>query len=430
MLLNLYRAPLLATVLAGSSLLPGFGLNQSNSDFSNAAELRAEGQASECGAPGKKSSRNKKGKGRCERGTRRRIAKRAQGLLDSLTSAGIPGASAALILPDDSMLAVTSGVSSMAEGTPMRPADKMLSGSIGKTYVSAIALDLIGKGKLSLDQRAAEILEPSPWLQRVPNGSTVTLQQLLQHTSGIPRYVFKPEFAKVLVDSPDRVWTPIELLEFVFDDEPLFEAGAGWAYSDTNYILVGMLIEKVSGEEFYDLVRERLLEPLQLTDTIPSNSRDLPGVIQGHVVMGRDLINADSTQVEGRFRFNPQFEWCGGGWANTPMDLARWARHLYGGSALESDYLESLLQCVEAPDLGPTARYSLGAILRKSTAGTWIGHDGFMPGYVSSMAFFPDIGLAAAIQLNSDDSGPLGRPLNVVLSELAVIAREELAKQD
>ncbi len=429
MLLISYRAPLLAAFLAGSSLLSGFGPNRPYSDFLSSPELRADSRGSDFTELVEKSSR-KKGKGRCEQGTRRRIAKRAQDILDSLTSAGIPGASAALILPDDSMLAVTSGVSSIAEGAPMRPADKMLSGSIGKTYVSAIALHLIGKGELSLDQRAAEILEPNSWLERVPNGSTVTLHQLLQHTSGIPRYVFKPEFAKALVSAPDRVWTPVELLEFVFDDEPLFEAGAGWAYSDTNYILVGMLIEKVSGKKFYDLAREVLLEPLQLADTIPSNSRDLPGVIQGHVVAGRDFVNADSTQAAGRFRFNPQFEWCGGGWANTPMDLARWARLLYSGSALECEYMGSLHQSVEAPELGPSAHYGLGVILRESDAGTWIGHDGFMPGYLSSMAYFPDVGVAAAIQLNSDDSAPLGRPLGVVLSELALIVREELTKQN
>lgn len=324
------------------------------------------------------------------------------------------------------------GVDSLEDGRPLTAADRMLSGSVGKTYVTAVAHHLVHAGQLDLDATAASYFEgvDAEWPQRLPNAREVTLRQLLRHESGIPRWVLQPAFERDLAADRERAFTPEECLAYVYDMDPLFAPGEGWAYSDTNYLLVGMVIERVTGETFYDLAREHLIEPLGLTETVPSDSRDVPGIVQGHVVLLTSMAGGQRTLEDGRFAFNPQFEWCGGGWASTPLDLARWARLLYGGGALGAEeggaYLETLLDGVDAPGLGRGTRYGLGAMLRDTPAGPFVFHDGIMPGYLTSMGWFPESGIAGAVQVNTDDARALGRPLGTLLVQWTSIAREEL----
>ena len=338
---------------------------------------------------------------------------------------GFPGGSAAVILPNGSEVAIPVGYADVEAEIEMTTDDLMLSGSIGKTYVTAAAHKLMLAGKLSFDQKAIDFFEGEEWFRRVPNGDAVTLTQLLHHQSGIPRYVFKPSFFPDCVASPDKVWTPKELLSYIFDDDPMFAPGKGWAYSDTNFIVIGMIIEKASGMTFYEYVRKNFLDPLGLKATLASDSRRIPGLVQGYVVSFKAFGMPDRALEDGVFCFNPQFEWCGGGFASTPMDLARWARLLYRGEAMEGPYLETMLDSVPA-QLGPGKEYGCGVMISDSPFGKQIGHDGVMTGYTATMGYFPDIEVAVALMLNTDNGRVLGMPLDRVTLTLASIAKEEL----
>ena len=353
-----------------------------------------------------------------------------QAVVDGLVERGAPGASAAVVLPDGRVLTWVAGHASLDDEELLTPEHRLLSGSAGKTYVTAVAHDLVHAGELDFDEplEAYFTVDPPAWLERVPNAREVTLRQLLQHRTGIPRYVFKPEFGPRLAAEPDHVWTPPELLAYVFDDPPLFAAGQGWAYSDTNYVLAGILIEEVTGQTFYDCVRERFLQPLELVDTIPTDTRTIPTMAQGHVVAGRQMGVPERTLAEGQFVYNVQFEWCGGGWASTPADLARWVGQLYSGRALDAPYLESMLAMVPAPALGPGVEYGLGAMRRTTAAGPLIYHDGFMPGYLTTTGWFPELEIAATIQLNTDEGRSFGQPPSELLAELARSVHAELAR--
>lgn len=336
--------------------------------------------------------------------TAARVRAVCQDALDALRAkSDFPGATLALILPDGTEVAVASGVRSTVTSEKMRPGDRMMSGSVGKTWVAASAFHLVAQGKLALEDRVAKHLGDRPWYDRLQNRSEITVHDLLRHTTGIPRYVFKREFWSACLAEPDRVWKPSELIAFVLDDEPLFEAGKGWAYADTNYILLGMILEKVSGVSFYDYAREHLLEPNGLKDTFPSDRRRLPGLVQGHCGMTKMLGLPEHVLADGEFVINPQFEWCGGGFYGTTRDLAKWARVLWTGTAFEADYLEALLETVPAErQFGPDAAYGSAVIVRKTKLGRSIGHDGVFPGYSTTMAWFPDLRIAAALQLNKD----------------------------
>jgi D-alanyl-D-alanine carboxypeptidase len=304
----------------------------------------------------------------------------------------------------------------------MTPEARMLQGSVGKTYVAAVAMHLVGEGRLSLDSPVSTYLGERGWYSRIPNAQGISVRHLMTHTSGVMRYEFKEAFIRDLTASPDKHWEPEELVTYVLDDEAPFPPGEGWDYSDTNFILLGMIIEDITGRALYDLIRERLLEPLDLAETVPSDSRTIPGLIQGYAGADNPFGGTDEVLLpDGRFVFNPQFEWAGGGFASTPRDLARWARALYTGHAFDEDLLDLMLDGVPAR-LGPESRYGLGVIIAPTTGGPSWGHSGFFPGYLTEMAYFPQLDVAVALQVNTSVGRALGRSPKGVLIQLAEAA--------
>jgi len=236
------------------------------------------------------------------------------------------------------------------------------------------------------------------------------------------RYEFKEAFTEDLSAQPDKKWTPEELLAYVLDEGPSFSPGEGWEYSDTNFILLGMIMESITGEACYDLIQTRFLDPLGMGNTVPSSSRNIPGLIQGYAGPGNPFGGTDEVLLpDGRFVINPQFEWAGGGFASTTGDLARWARALYTGGAIAPELLTLMLDGVPAR-LGPGSRYGLGVILNDTPAGPSQGHSGFFPGYLTEMAYFPDLDVAVALEVNTSVGRALGRSPFSVLVELAQVA--------
>ncbi|MBP6212058.1 MAG: beta-lactamase family protein, partial [Pyrinomonadaceae bacterium] len=309
------------------------------------------------------------------------------------------------------------GYSDRDAKTPMRPTDLMLAGSTGKTFAAVTALQLVKEGKIGLDDRVEKYLGAESWYSRLPNAKDITVRQLMNHTSGLVRYEFKDQFTKDLTANPEEVWKPAELLAYLLDEKPPFAAGKGWDYSDTNYIVLGMIIEKVTGKRFYDEAKKRVIKPLKLTNTIPQDGLRLKGVIQGYAGANNPFGGKDEMISNGKFAINPQFEWTGGGWATTSEDLARWAKMMYEGKAFDQTLLPQMLDGVAAPMLGRETKYGLGVIIRKTSAGTSYGHSGFFPGYMTDMMYFPEQRIAVAVQVNTSVGQNVGKPLGRVLVE-------------
>ncbi len=339
--------------------------------------------------------------------------------LDEWHKAGsFPGATLGVVLANGESFALAVGYSHRESKTPMKPNDRMLAGSVGKTFAAATALQLIKEGKIGLDDKIEKYLGREPWFSRLPNAKDITVRQLMNHSSGLVRYEFKEQFTKDLTANPDKVWKPAELVAYLLDEKAPFEAGKGWDYSDTNYIVLGMIIEKVTGKRFYDEANRRVLKPLKLTDTIPQDGPRLKGVVQGYAGPNNPFGGTDEMIVNGKFAINPQFEWTGGGYASTAHDLARWAKMIYEGKAFSADLLPQVLDGVSAPMLGPETKYGLGVIIRKTAVGTSYGHSGFFPGYMTDMMYFPEQKVAIAVQVNTSVGRSLGKPLGRVLVEM------------
>ena len=347
-----------------------------------------------------------------------------QAKFEELHRAGsFPGGTAGFALADGSSFGIAAGVSDRTTKAPMKPTDRLLLGSVGKTYVSAVALQLVHEGRIGLDDLIAKYLGAEPWFARVPNAAAITVRQLMNHTSGLVRYELNPKFTADLSANPDKVWTPAERIAYLLDSKPPFAAGQGWEYSDTNYIVLGLIIERTGGAPYYEQLTKRILRPFKLNDTVPADSRRVPGLVQGYAGPDNPFGGADEMIKDGQFAVNPQFEWTGGGLAVTAEDLARWAKLLYEGKVVDASLMDDLLDGVLAR-LGPETKYGLGVIVRPTALGATYGHSGFMPGYQTDVMYFPELKAAIAVQVNSSAPRSTGRPLRAFVTELAQVVSE------
>ncbi len=350
------------------------------------------------------------------------LQNRLQERLELLHSQGrFPGATAGFAFADGSSLGIAAGVSDRETGAAMSPASLMLQGSVGKTYVSAVALQLVAEGKIKLDDPISRWLAEENWFSRLPNSEGVTVRMLMNHSSGLVRYEFNERFTGDLTRNPYRTWKPEELVSYILDTRPPFAPGQGWTYSDTNYIVLGMIIERITQSTWYEQLARRILEPLKLRHTFPSDRPVIPGLSQGYAGANNPFGGSDAMIRGGRFAINPQFEWTGGGIASTAEDLAVWAKALYEGRAFPPSMLDELLKGVPAQQLGRSAKYGLGVIIRPTPMGDTYGHSGFFPGYVTEMMYFPQHKLAIAVQVNTSVGRATGKPLTGFITDFAEI---------
>jgi len=306
-------------------------------------------------------------------------------------------------------------------GTNVDVNDLMLAGSTGKTFFAAVAVQLIDAGALDLDAPISRYLGNRPWFPRLPNAREITVRHLMTHTSGLVRYEMNPKFTADLRAQPDKTWTPEEEVAYLLDATPPFAAGKGWDYSDTNYIVLGMILEQITGTRLYDEVQRRFLRPLNLTRIVPSTSRRIPGLIPGYAGPRDPLGLPDEVLVNGEFVINPQFEWTGGGFATSAIDLARWGHALYAGAALTPKARALMIDAAVPAQLGPNTKYGLGVIIRETPVGTVWGHSGFFPGYQTELIHVVGTGTTIALQVNSSAPRPPGTrsPLRFALDVAA-----------
>jgi len=360
------------------------------------------------------------------------LAERFQATLDSLWSAAqqtdevFPGATAAYITPDGDVYAFATGYSDVDRRVEMEPDMRMPSGSIGKTYVAATAISLALDGVIDLDDPISKWIGDRPWFDRLPNAPDITIRHLLTHAGGLIDHAFdSQEFVNALGrlvenGNPNATLSHEELVEFALDREPLFPAGMGYNYTDTGYIVAGLVLEAAAGASYYDELERRILIPLELDMTHPQNTRSAPRLAQGYAAVSAELFGLPLEVVgdDGRMVFNPSLEFTGGGLYNNPRSLVRWAKLLYEGDAFDGEYLGDLLEsAVRGASPVPSSVYSLGVTITQTPLGITYGHSGFFPGYNSGVLYFPEAGAAIALQINTDGSrgGDHLRTLSAVL---------------
>lgn len=346
------------------------------------------------------------GKKQIKDNTEMEMARLLQSRLDSLTANHlVPGATLSVRLGDGRDISLASGLADAENEIPMKPDDVMLSGSVGKTYVAAVILKLYEQGLIDLKQKAISYLQDEDWFLKIRNAPDITVEMLLNHTAGMPEYVYHKELWQAISEDRDKEWSVEERLSFISNDPPSNPPGEGWAYADSHYLILGLIIEKVTGRSYYEVLDEMILGPCNLNHTFHSDRRTIPGLIPGYTNLTEEFLLPHKVLNDNMYAFNPQVEWTGGGLASTVSDLTLWISRLYGGKVLKPKTLKLML--TPAPYktvLFEDAKYGLGSFISETDGITWYGHTGFSPGYITYVQYLPDYQIALAFQVNDDSS--------------------------
>jgi D-alanyl-D-alanine carboxypeptidase len=286
-----------------------------------------------------------------------------QRALDEVVAAGVPGA-VLLVREGNRTVRLASGHGNLEPRTKMRPGDRFRTGSITKTFVATVVLQLVGEGKLRLTDSVER------WLPGVvPNGRRITVRQLLNHSSGLFDYGGDRKWLSAAYRDPMRRWTPREIVAVATAHKPHFAPGAGWSYSNTNYFVVGLIVEAATGHKLESELRRRIFAPLRLRAT----SLDTVPRIAGPHARGYFLRPLEDVTVG-----SPSYVWAAGALVSTADDLARFFRALLGGRLLRPELLREMEAFVTPP-----AGFSYGLGLQKFRlpCGSSWGHAGGSPGY-------------------------------------------------
>ena len=329
-----------------------------------------------------------------------------------------PGAVAGAWFTDNSSVVVAVGLVDRDRRLPMTEDALLHAGSVGKTFFAALVLQLVGEERVGLDERVSRYLGTEPWYAAIPNSETITVRMLLNHTSGIPE--FGAAFMESLIKEPGRSRSPLDAVKSVGGARASSPAGTAFKYSDVNYQLLQLLAERVTGSSAYDEIRRRLLEPHRLTRVVPADRKEIPGLVPGYAGPG-NFLGFDAAMKDGSLLLDPTFEGGGGGFVANAGDLARWMPIFVQGKAFPASLLPEVRRGVAAGqlDVGTDAMSGLGVEIAQTPLGIAYGHGGFFPGYMSLVLWYPDVGIALAIQVNSSASDAVAKPLRDVLHEAA-----------
>ncbi|MBI4652437.1 beta-lactamase family protein [Candidatus Desantisbacteria bacterium] len=330
----------------------------------------------------------------------------------------LPGMTAAYILNDGTSGTASSGFSDIETKALMKDNTRMLAASIGKSFVGALSIALAQEGRLTLDEPISRWLGKYDWFEQLPNHESITLRHLLTQSSGLPDHVHMEEFQKAFASEwkkSENTFTPERLVRFILNKPALFPAGQGWAYSDTGYILAGMVLEEIIANSYYDEIHARFIKPLKVSDTSPSDRRNLHGLSAGYMSSDNPFgLPAKTLDENGHLYLHPAIEWTGGGLITTSLDLSRWGAALFTGKALSGEYLSELFTAAAIDPNATDIQYGAGiAINTNGRFGPVYGHAGWIPGYISSLRHYRNSGVTIAFQINTD-SGVIASNKSVV----------------
>lgn len=311
------------------------------------------------------------------------------------------GISAAVSIPGEEIWVGTSGVSH--DDIPITPDMLFSIASVTKTFTAACILQLVEEGTLSLSDSLHQ------WLPTFPNvDSTITIRQLLNHTAGVFDYYHHPAFWDSLAIDLSRRWSPEETLTLVL--EPYFPPGTDFRYSNTDYILLGMIIREATGHEVSAEFRTRFLDPLRLSHTFFDVEEVIPGeMAHGWADVDEDNVPDDLTPYPRTAYYS--IEWTAGAMVSIPEDIVQWAQALYGGDVLSQVSLDEMLTFYPLSGEGRADDgYGLGVSRFKPEilhGENGIGHGGEVKGYRNVMVYLTDHGVSISVMINEMNPGSL-----------------------
>jgi peptidoglycan/LPS O-acetylase OafA/YrhL/CubicO group peptidase (beta-lactamase class C family) len=334
------------------------------------------------------------------------LAARLQELVDATAADGyVPGLALSVRLPDGSTWTGATGTADRRNGLPMTVETRMRIGSLSKLFTAVAALQLVEEGAISLDEPV------ETWLPGLlPNGGRITVRHLLQHTSGLYDYLEDRRFVGEAYADPGRQWAPEELVAYASRFPARSAPGERWDYSNTNFVVLAMLIERVSGEPLAAQLDRRIFTPLGLEATYVAPAQEIAGPqARGY------------SRSETHARHSLSFAYGTANIVSTAGDLRRFGEGLFGGKLLRPETLAEMQQFVSGRgqyDM-PALEYGLGLMgnvlpvgpgpdgqERPTAAGRVIGHIGGINGFRSALWYAPDADVVIALSMNQGAADP------------------------
>lgn len=315
------------------------------------------------------------------------VARYAKAVFEGNCQADAPGMALLLARGDRVLFRAACGRASLELGVPLVPEQVFRIGSVTKQFAAAAVLKLVEDGKLELSDPL------SRFVPGYPNGEAVTVQMLLDHTSGIKSYTDLPG----VMEGPIRDdLTTAQLIERFKDQPPEFAPGEGWKYNNSGYVLVGAVIEQVTGKPWHQYLQEAFFAPLKMTHTgygDPSGGL-IPGHVGGYTLKGERWAPAPYLSMT-----QPH---AAGALVSTIDELMVWNRALHGGKLIGPAQYRQML----TPAKGAPSPYGLGIEIASLRGEQVLQHGGGIPGFSAFLMYLPDSEIGAAVLYNADSGRP------------------------
>ncbi|MCX4984321.1 serine hydrolase [Streptomyces sp. NBC_00572] len=324
---------------------------------------------------------------------------------DVRKQANIPGVVVGLWMPGKGSYVRTTGVANTVTREPMFTDTFVRIGSETKTFTVTALLKLVDEGRIGLDDPI------SKYVRGVPNGPRITLRHLAEMRSGLFPYTADADFIHDLLSDPQRPFTPQEALAYGFKHKNTFKPGAQFQYSNSNLVLLGLVIEKVSGHRLTDFIHKRVLRPAHLRDTFFPNDAEFPEPhARGYTDQTLTGTVADATD------WNPSWAWAAGAMISNLHDLRRWAKIVATGELISPESQAQRLKTL--PTGFPGTSYGLGIL---NTNG-WIGHNGSIPGYETVTVYLPSQKATLVVMINTDSLVGTQEPSTLLARAITAVA--------
>jgi D-alanyl-D-alanine carboxypeptidase len=332
-----------------------------------------------------------------------------------------PGIVASVLLPDGRQWTGVAGVADLATGRELTAATPFAVASVSKTFLAAEILALVDEGRLGLDDRAAPLL-PDALVGGGPIDPAITVRMLLDHTSGLGDFLVSRELDRAVRADPAARWTPEQSLAYA--GRPIAPPGRGYRYANTNYVLLGLLAERLTGETLAEAYRARFFEPLGLASASYQGVEPPVAELPTAYRFGSTALDARPVDVTDGSEIRPftavtTAAGAAGSVAASAPDLARWARALYTGHVVPTPLVRQMIDdAARTGTLDPPYPYGLGVQVLELAGQVSYGHSGRLVGARSVVRWFPAEGVAIAIVTNQSRFDPTA----LLVDLLAIVA--------
>jgi D-alanyl-D-alanine carboxypeptidase len=304
----------------------------------------------------------------------------------SFAEAAAPGAIVGVRTPQGTWTAAY-GVADPASGELMTVDMHTRIGSVTKTFTTTLIMQLAEEGRLSLDDTIGE------YVPGIPNGDIITLRQLADMTSGVASYTKSPAFTDVYFAEPETIFTPTQLVAAGVASSPIFAPGTQFDYSNTNIVLLGLVVEQVTGLPVDQALADMIFEPLKLTNTSwPGDKTDIPAPYTHGFTLQGDFATPDNPSDA--TNWNPAWGFTAGELISNVTDMLTYDRALGTGQGL----LDTASQAERLTSFPGAGGYGLGLVC----ADGWVGHTGTLPGYTSYVFYQTATDTSLVVLANSD----------------------------